>query len=142
MLPEPVEGPSTSSRRWPVFNSLQGYQGSWLRSDLIAELTVWAVLVPQSLAYASIAGLPPVAGLYAAVWVFGLDEKGVKIVGHIDSGLPAFGLPAGVGWRDYLLLFGPAIGVLLIGFAEGLGAAKTYATKAGYEGRPTVSSPG
>ena len=59
-----------------------------------------------------------------AVWVFGLDEKAVKIVGHIDSGLPAFGLPTGVGWRDYLSLFGPAIGVLLIGFAEGLGAAK------------------
>jgi sulfate permease, SulP family len=66
MRPEPVKGPSTSSRRWPVFNSLQGYQGSWLRSDLIAGLTVWAVLVPESLAYASIAGLPPVAGLYAA----------------------------------------------------------------------------
>jgi sulfate permease, SulP family len=42
------------------------------------------------------------------------------------------GLPD-VGWRDYLSLFGPAIGVLLIGFAEGLGAAKTYAVKAGYE---------
>jgi SulP family sulfate permease len=68
-----------------------------------------------------------------AVWVFGLDQKGVKIVGHIDSGLPAFGLPNGVGWRDYLSWFGPAIGVLLIGFAEGLRAAKTYAAKAGYD---------
>jgi SulP family sulfate permease len=66
MRPEPVEGPSTSSRRWPVFNSLQGYQGSWLRSDLIAGLTMWAVLVPESLAYASIAGVPPVVGLYTA----------------------------------------------------------------------------
>jgi SulP family sulfate permease len=43
------------------------------------------------------------------------------------------GLPDGVGWRDYLPLFGPAIRVFLIGFAEGLGAAKTYATRAGYE---------
>src|SRR4029453_9316018 len=66
MRPEPVKGPSTSSRRWPVFNSLQGYRGSWLRSDLIAGLAVWAVLVPESLAYASIAGVPPVVGLYAA----------------------------------------------------------------------------
>ncbi|HEY6685782.1 MAG TPA: SulP family inorganic anion transporter [Propionibacteriaceae bacterium] len=39
----------------------------------------------------------------------------------------------GVGWQDYLSWFGPAIGVLLIGFAEGLGAAKTYAAKAGYD---------
>ena len=280
------------ARHWPVFGSLQGYQGAWLRPDVIAGLTVWAVLVPESLAYASIAGVPPVVGLYAAapalifyallgssrhlivgpmsataalsaaiimplahgdsaryvalstalaictgvagvlagllrlgfvasfisepvlkgfivglaltiiigqvpkllgvektpgnffeqlwgvikhlpdtnvldllvgvfslilvlalkrwlplvpgslvvvilsilsVYVFGLDDKGVKIVGHIDAGLPALGLPHGVGWRDYLSLFGPAIGVLLIGFAEGLGAAKTYATKAGYE---------
>jgi sulfate permease, SulP family len=92
---------------------------------LVLVLKRWLPLVPGSLV-AVILGI-------LAVWVFGLDEKGVKIVGHIDSGLPAFGLPTGVGWRDYLSLFGPAIGVLLIGFAEGLGAAKTYATKAGYE---------
>ena len=260
----------SETREWPVLGSLQGYRQAWLRSDLIAGLTVWAVLVPESLAYASIAGLPPVVGLYAAapalilyallgssrhlivgpmsataalsaaiimpvahgdggryialstalaictgiagllaallrlgfvasfisepvlkgfivglaltiiigqvpkllgvektpgnffeqawgvikhlpdihwlsllvglfslilvlalkhwlplvpgslvavilsilaVWLFGLDDKGVKIVGHIDSGLPALGLPDGVGWRDYLPLFGPAIRV-------------------------------
>jgi MFS superfamily sulfate permease-like transporter len=33
----------------------------------VAGLTVWAVLVPESLAYATIAGVPPVVGLYAAV---------------------------------------------------------------------------
>src|SRR5262249_51343540 len=38
----------------------------WLRGDLIAGLTVWAVLVPEALAYASIAGVSPVVGLYAA----------------------------------------------------------------------------
>src|ERR1700710_637311 len=49
-----------------VFSSLRGYQRAWLRGDLIAGLTVWAVLVPESLAYASIAGVSPVVGLYAA----------------------------------------------------------------------------
>jgi MFS superfamily sulfate permease-like transporter len=34
--------------------------------DLVADLTVWAVLVPEALAYASIAGVSPVVGLYAA----------------------------------------------------------------------------
>ena len=34
-----------------------GYQRSSLRSDVIAGLTVWAVLVPESLAYATIAGV-------------------------------------------------------------------------------------
>src|SRR4051794_41021982 len=49
-----------------LFPSLHGYQGPWLRSDLVAGLTVWAVLVPEALAYATIAGVSPVVGLYAA----------------------------------------------------------------------------
>ena len=49
-----------------LFSSLRGYQQGWLRGDIIAGLTVWAVLVPESLAYASIAGVSPVVGLYAA----------------------------------------------------------------------------
>ncbi|NLU65425.1 SulP family inorganic anion transporter [Rhodococcus sp. HNM0563] len=276
---------------WPFFRSLQGYRTSWIRPDVIAGLTVWAVLVPEALAYATIAGVPPVVGLYAAIpslilyaaagsskhlvvgpmsataalsaaiiapiagaddgkfialsaglaiatgivgliagfarlgfvasfisepvlkgfivglaltiiigqvpklfgietaegnffvkawgvvrglgdtewrtlgvgalclvvvlgfkrWlplipgalvavavgilavaVFGLDDKGVAIVGHIDSGLPTLGIPDGLGFHDYIDLLGPAVGVLLIGFAEGLGAAKTYAVKHGY----------
>jgi sulfate permease, SulP family len=50
----------------PVFQSLAGYDCWWLRGDLIAGLTVWAVLVPEALADASIAGVSPVIGLYAA----------------------------------------------------------------------------
>src|SRR5688500_7063174 len=49
-----------------LFGSLRGYDRSWLRGDLVAGLTVWAVLIPESLAYASIAGVSPVVGLYAA----------------------------------------------------------------------------
>lgn len=278
-------------RRAAVFASLAGYQRSWLRPDLIAGLTVWAVLVPEALAYATIAGVPPVVGLYAAVpalvlyaaagssrhlvvgpmsataalsaaliapiaqgagdhyaaltaalaivtgiaglvaglvrlgfiaafisepvlkgfivglaltiivgqipkliavpktegnffeqawgvlrhipdldpltlviglvslaavmalrrWLplvpgslvvvllaiaaaagFGLADHGVDLVGAIDAGLPALGLPTGLGLSDYLDLVGPAVGILLIGFAEGLGAAKAYAAKSGY----------
>jgi hypothetical protein len=48
------------------FGSLRGYRSEWLSSDAIAGLTVWAVLVPEALAYATIAGAPPVVGLYAA----------------------------------------------------------------------------
>jgi sulfate permease, SulP family len=48
------------------FTSLQGYRNAWLRGDLLAGFTVWAVLVPEALAYATIAGVSPVVGLYAA----------------------------------------------------------------------------
>lgn len=55
-------------RRPPVlFASLRGYDRTWLRADVLAGATVWAVLVPEAFAYASIAGVPPVVGLYAAV---------------------------------------------------------------------------
>ena len=47
----------------PVFRSLSDPK---LPGDFIAGLTVWAVLVPEALAYASIAGVSPVVGLYAA----------------------------------------------------------------------------
>ena len=49
-----------------LFGSLDGYQRPWLGGDLIAGLTLWAILVPQALAYASIANVSPVVGLYAA----------------------------------------------------------------------------
>jgi sulfate permease, SulP family len=50
-----------------VLPSFRGIQVAWLRTDVVAGLTVWAGLVPESLAYAGIAGVPPVVGLYAAV---------------------------------------------------------------------------
>ena len=274
-----------------LFSSLRGYRRTWLRGDLIAGLTVWAVLVPEALAYATIAGVSPVVGLYAApgalllyaafgssrhlvtgpmsataalsaatvatyatagsgqfvtmtaalaittgliaaiagllrlgflasfisepvlkgfiiglaltiivgqlptlfgvekgsgdffqkLWdlitklgdtqvltlVVGvasiallvllrrlvpavpgslvvvllsivavatlhLDRHGVDIVGHIASGLPSLGVPD-VSFHDFLRLGGGAAGVMLVGFAEGLGAAKTYAAKHHYE---------
>jgi sulfate permease, SulP family len=42
------------------------YRLSWLRPDLIAGLTTAAVVIPQAMAYAAIAGLPVEVGLYAA----------------------------------------------------------------------------
>jgi sulfate permease, SulP family len=281
----------TARVRGRLFSSLQGYQAGWLRGDVIAGLTVWAVLVPESLAYATIAGVSPVVGLYAApcalilyaafgssrhliagpmaataalsaaavaqltargsndflaltvaltittgiialaagllrlgflasfisepvlkgfivglaltiivgqlskifgieggegnffekLWgfvsglgdtngwtlivglvslaivvglkrvapvvpgslvavvfgilivvLFGMDRKGVEIVGAIKGGLPSLGIPD-VRLGDYLNLVPSAVGVALVGFAEGLGAAKTYATRNRYE---------
>lgn len=50
----------------PIGEWLPRYQRAWLRGDLLAAATVWALVVPQAIAYAQIAGLPPQAGLYAS----------------------------------------------------------------------------
>jgi high affinity sulfate transporter 1 len=49
----------------PGLDALLGYRRSWLRGDLLAGVTVAAYLVPQVMAYAGVAGLSPVAGLWA-----------------------------------------------------------------------------
>ncbi len=52
---------------FPIIEWLPHYQPEWLRFDIIAALSVWALLVPQSIAYGSIAGVPLQYGLYAAL---------------------------------------------------------------------------
>jgi SulP family sulfate permease len=53
--------------RLPAPEWLRQYQRSWLRGDLLAGVTVTAYLIPQVMAYAELAGLPAVAGLWASV---------------------------------------------------------------------------
>ena len=50
----------------PLVSTVRGYRREWLSGDIMAAVTVWAIVVPESMAYASIAGMPPEAGLYAA----------------------------------------------------------------------------
>jgi len=63
------------ARLVPAVSWLPSYDRSWLRLDVIAGLTLWGLVVPEAMAYAGIAGLPPQAGLYtllAALLVYGL----------------------------------------------------------------------
>ena len=91
---------------------------------LVIALKEYAPVVPGSLV-AVLLGI-------AAVHLFGLDDHGVEIVGPIASGLPSLGLPD-VAAERYLDVAPAAVGVMLVGFAESLGAAKTYAAKNHYE---------
>ena len=54
-------------RLFPFLAWLTDYEASFFKKDLLAGLTVAVVLVPQAMAYAILAGLPPVYGLYAAM---------------------------------------------------------------------------
>ncbi|MFA6300496.1 MAG: SulP family inorganic anion transporter, partial [Nocardioides sp.] len=58
---------SDVSRQRPGLARLRGYRRSWLRYDVLAGVTVAAYLIPQVMAYAEVAGLPPVVGLWAIV---------------------------------------------------------------------------
>ena len=55
------------SRLFPAKKWLSRYQFSSFKSDLIAALIVLAMLVPQGMAYAMLAGLPPIMGIYASI---------------------------------------------------------------------------
>lgn len=51
----------------PLFQWLKHYQMADLKADLIASMIVVALLIPQAMAYALVAGLPPIMGLYASI---------------------------------------------------------------------------
>ncbi len=51
----------------PILDWLPNYNKNWLKGDISAGLTVGVMLIPQGMAYASIAGLPAVYGLYASI---------------------------------------------------------------------------
>ncbi|WP_282162242.1 SulP family inorganic anion transporter [Ulvibacterium marinum] len=87
-------------RFFPFLQWFSDYNKSWLAKDLMAGFTVGIILIPQGMAYAMIAGLPPVYGLYASlvpvlVYVF-LGTSRQLSVGPVamDSLLVAAGLGA------------------------------------------------
>ena len=51
----------------PVPGWVSGYERGWLRGDVLAGITVTAYLIPQVMAYAEVAGVPPDAALWAVV---------------------------------------------------------------------------
>src|SRR3954466_3576795 len=51
----------------PAVRWLSAYRLRWLPKDLVAGLVLTALLVPQGMAYAELAGLPPITGLYTSI---------------------------------------------------------------------------
>jgi len=66
-LPESIPMTRTLARYLPILTWGKAYSRSTFVQDLIAALIVTIMLIPQSLAYALLAGLPPEAGLYASI---------------------------------------------------------------------------
>ena len=119
---------------FPILQWLPQYKRTWLSGDIAAGITVGIMLVPQGMAYAMIAGLPPVFGLYAALIpqivyaIMGTSRQLAVGPVAMDSLLVASGLGAlslsgideYIGMAMFLALFMGAIqlllGVLRMGF--------------------------
>src|ERR1700757_1150604 len=62
-----ARAPSVVQRLLPIVGWLPGYRRDWLLPDSLAGLALWAVIVPEGMAYAGIVGVPPIMGLYTIV---------------------------------------------------------------------------
>jgi len=107
---------------FPILDWLPNYKKEYLGGDLSAGLTVGVMLIPQGMAYAMIAGLPPVYGLYAAMIpqlvyaIFGTSRQLAVGAVAMDSLLVAAGISviAEAGSENYIAL------AILLAFMMGI----------------------
>jgi sulfate permease, SulP family len=113
----------------PAFSWLKTYDRSWLRSDVLAGITLAAYLLPAALGDASLANLPPEAGLYACLfgglvfWIFcGSRYTAVSVTSAISLviGSSLIGMTGGNIARFGALAAGTALLVSLIAFTAWL----------------------
>ena len=96
----------------PILQWLPKYKKAWLKNDIFAGLTIGVILIPQGIAYAIIAGLPPIYGLYTAmipqiVYAFLGTSRQLAIgPAAMDSLIVAsgIGMLASVGSEHFLIL--------------------------------------
>jgi high affinity sulfate transporter 1 len=58
---------SIAQRLLPILGWLPSYRRDWLLTDILASVAVWAVMVPEGMAYSGIVGVPPIMGLYTII---------------------------------------------------------------------------
>ncbi|WP_413720911.1 SulP family inorganic anion transporter [Silicimonas sp. MF1-12-2] len=131
-LPEIVESLSHNLGQLNILTLIIGIAATaflfWVRKGMKRTL-IGMGTEPRIADIAQKAG--PVAAVVfttLAVWVFGLDEKGVRIVGSVPQSLPPFTLPS---FAPELVsaLFLPALLISIIGFVESISVAETLAAK-------------
>ncbi len=130
-----AEGGEPSWARFaPGLNTLLHYDRAWLRGDLLAGVTVAAYLIPQVMAYAEIAKLPPIVGLWAILaplLLYALLGSSRQLSIGPES-TTALMTAAGVGalvavagsarWAEVASLMAIAVGLIcLIGFVARVG---------------------
>src|SRR6478672_9937298 len=66
-MPVAARRTAVIKRQWPFLGWIRVYRREWLLPDFMAGLALWAVMVPEGMAYAGIVGVPPIMGLYTIV---------------------------------------------------------------------------
>ena len=112
---------------FPILEWLPNYDKKWFKSDLFAGLTVGVFLIPQGIAYAMIAGLPPIYGLYTALFpqvvyaIFGTSRQISIGPSAVDSLIVGIGISAiaVAGTDNYValsILLALMVGVMQLAF--------------------------
>ena len=140
-MPQETKQSGGFARYLPILTWLPNYQRSWLRADLIAGVVVLTLLVPEGMAYAQMAGLPPETAFYtapAAMIGYALFSTSRQVITTTTSTIAVMiaavvGVLAVSGTEEYLVLTaGLAIVVgllfLLMGFLR-LGFVSEFFSK-------------
>jgi SulP family sulfate permease len=106
--------------RWaPIASWLPRYQRGWLAGDAIAGFTIWGLLIPEMIAYASLAGLPPQAGLYTLLAslvlyaIFGTSRQ-LVVAGTSASAVLVFSAVTALGPKNAASYATLAAGMIIL----------------------------
>lgn len=147
-----VEREGNRLRRFvPFLSWIRSYDRRWLSADIVAGLTLWGLVVPEALAYAGVAGLPPQMGLYtllAGLLVYallgtsrhlvvqGTSATAALIASSVTAVMIATGAAADAGsidptlYQQYAIAFVLVVGgVFLIAGAARLGFITQFLSK-------------
>jgi SulP family sulfate permease len=117
--------PALTSRRDWLFASLRDYSPAWLSGDLIAAMTLAAIAIPEQLATARLAGMPPMSGLFAfaagtiAFAAFGANRfisvgADSTIAPIIAAALVALAVPGAVQYASTAAMLALLVGIILM----------------------------
>ena len=123
--------PGGAAKWIPGLRALRSYQRAWLPRDLVAGLVLCALLVPQGMAYAELAGLPPITGLYTTVMclvAYAVFGPSPYLVLGPDSSLgpmiAAVILPLAAGSVEYAIALAGMLALMVGLISVGAGVAR------------------
>ena len=107
-----ITKPTGLRKYLPILSWLPGYDRRWLRGDLIAGVTVVALLIPEGMAYAELAGMPPETAFYVApialilYAILGSSRQLVVVVSSVQAvmSVSIVGALAPVGSAEFIVL--------------------------------------